>query len=329
MGRPGFVWAARAVVFLVGGVVVSAGAGVEAAYRPAVQIAGEARLDQPRLASAPAAAPSQRSGKRRFRRDANGELIPDVRAAAAVIYNPVTQEIIYAENADDQRSIASITKVMTALIVLASEPDLSRRIDVAPSDVHAASHTYLRARERLSVNELLHLMLIGSDNAAARAIARESVLGYSGFIDAMNAKATALGLSSTHYADPSGLDPANVSSAYDMARLISFAVGSERIAEVMRTPEYRLRINKRRVKLKNTNKLLGGDVDVQGGKTGFIRKAGYCLAALLKLPTGDPVAVVVLGARSNAGRFVEARHLLNWLNERGAPVLTTATSTQP
>jgi D-alanyl-D-alanine endopeptidase (penicillin-binding protein 7) len=328
MGRPGFVWAARAVVFLVAGLVAPA-AVVEAAYRPPTHLGREARLDQPRVAAAPAAAPARRSGKRRFRRDANGELIPDVRAAAAIIYNPVTQEIIYAENADDQRSIASITKVMTALIVLENEPDLSRRLEVAPSDVHAASHTYLRARERLSINELLHLMLIGSDNAAARAIARESLLGYDGFIDAMNEKATALDLSSTHYADPSGLDPANVSSAYDMARLISFAVGSQRIAEVMRTPEYRLKIRKRRVKLKNTNRLLGGDFDVQGGKTGFIRQAGYCLAALLKLPTGDPVAVVVLGARSNTGRFVEARHLLNWLNERGTPVLTTATSTQP
>ncbi|MPY91303.1 MAG: hypothetical protein GEU99_25755 [Luteitalea sp.] len=299
MRRPGFVCAVRVIVFLVGSLIVLPAVSVEA------------------------------SEGRPFRRDANGALVPDVRAAAAVIYNPVTQEIIYQENAEDQRSIASITKVMTALIVLDSEPDLSRRIEVAPSDVHAASHTYLRAREQVTVNELLHLMLIGSDNAAARAAARESVLGHGGFIDAMNEKAAALGLSSTHYADPSGLDPANVSSAYDMARLIAFAVGSERIAAVMRTPEYQLKIKRRRIKFKNTNKLLGGDLDVQGGKTGFIRKAGYCLAAFLRLPTGDSVAVVVLGARSNAARFVETRHLLSWLSEHSPPVVATAASAQP
>ena len=131
----------------------------------------------------------------------------------------------------------------------------------------------------------------------------------------MNEKAEELGLESTSYADPSGLLNANVSSAYDMARLISYVSGNERIASIMRTPQYTVQSGRRRISVSSTNQLVKtGDVDVQAGKTGFIRSAGYCLATLLRLPQGGPeVAVVVLGAKSNAGRFWETRHLFNWL----------------
>jgi D-alanyl-D-alanine endopeptidase (penicillin-binding protein 7) len=167
------------------------------------------------------------------------------------------------------------------------------------------------------------LLLIGSDNAAARALARISPFGSAGFVERMNVKAQELGLQSTRYADPSGLDPANVSSAYDMARLISFAAGDERIAGIMRKSEETLFTSRRTIHVRNTNKLVGGDVQVRGGKTGFIRQAGYCLATLLQLPQGDPVAVVVLGARSNAGRFMETKHLFNWLSDRTKNLLVS------
>ena len=97
--------------------------------------------------------------------------------------------------------------------------------------MRAASTTYLRAREHVTPNDLLNLLLIGSDNAAARALARVSPFGSAGFIDRMNAKAAELGLQSTHYADPSGLLATNVSSAYDMARLISYAANDERMVK--------------------------------------------------------------------------------------------------
>jgi serine-type D-Ala-D-Ala endopeptidase (penicillin-binding protein 7) len=253
----------------------------------------------------------------RFRTDANGLQVPDVRAEAAIIYNPVTHEVLYEENSNSPRSIASITKVMTAVVFLEHASDLtSYEIEVQPADVRAASTTYLRAYERVTPDTLLHLLLIGSDNAAARVLARSSPFGATSFIDRMNEKAKELGLESTHYADPSGLDSANVSSAFDMARLIAFAANDERIASIMRKSEQTLSTSRRTLTVHNTNKLVGGDVQVKGGKTGFIRQAGYCLATLLQLPQGDPVAVVVLGARSNAGRFMETKHLFNWLSDR-------------
>jgi D-alanyl-D-alanine endopeptidase (penicillin-binding protein 7) len=209
----------------------------------------------------------------RYKTDETGALVPDVRAAAAIIFNPETGQVLWSENAQDKRSIASITKVMTAMVFLEDNPDLSQEITIERGDVYAASTTFLRANERISLNNVLHLTLIASDNAAARALARVSHGGTAAFVERMNEKAIELGLESTTFADPSGLNPENVSSAYDLSRLISFASVDERIA----------------------------------------------LATLLRLPQAlgnQQVAVVVLGATSNTGRFWETRHLMNWLSQK-------------
>ena len=130
----------------------------------------------------------------------------------------------------------------------------------------------------------------------------------------MNDMATHLGLTDTHYFDPSGLIDTNVSSAYDISHLISFAASDPRLGTIMRTNEYVVQATQRQIPIHSTNKLLTTDMDVVGGKTGFIRKAGYCLATLLQIPQGgSQVAVVVLGAANSATRFWEARHLFNWV----------------
>lgn len=259
----------------------------------------------------------------RFKTREDGSLVPDVRAAAAIIFNPETGEVLWEENSQVKRSIASLTKVMTAVVLLEDAPDLSRVVTVQRSDVYAASVTYLRAGDRISLDDLLRLTLIASDNAAARVISRVSRSGPAAFIGRMNEKALELGLESTSFADPSGLNPNNISSAYDLSRLISFASADERIAPVMQTKDYTLTVNRRRITVNNTNRLLReGDVAVMGGKTGFISKAGHCLATLLRLPhSNEQVAVVVLGAASSPGRFYETRHLFNWLSEKAADLI--------
>jgi D-alanyl-D-alanine endopeptidase (penicillin-binding protein 7) len=286
--------------------------------------AAAARARRLRLARARAAAAAkvlQDAQTPRFKTDENGQRVPDVRAEAAIAYNPVTGEVLWQENAQNARSIASITKVMTAVVFLESESDLSRTVVVERSDVRNASVTYLSTGERITTGDLLHLLLVASDNAAARVLARVSPYGSSGFIDRMTEKAIELGLEKTHYADPSGLDARNESSAYDMARLITYAASDERISSIMRKADYRLSTSRKTFTIKNTNKLIGGDVDVRGGKTGFITKAGYCLATLLRLPQGDPVAVVILGAKNTHLRFWETRHVFNWLSEKAQDVL--------
>jgi serine-type D-Ala-D-Ala endopeptidase (penicillin-binding protein 7) len=300
--------------------------------RPAYS-ASSAKARKARLARARAAAKAREAARMRaaaaalheamtprFKTEADGSRVPDLRAAAAIAFNPDTGEVVWQENGQEKRPIASITKVMTALVFLEDNPDLSQVITVERSDVYAASTTYLRANERVSLNDVLHLALIPSDNAAARALARVSHGGTASFVERMNEKAIELGLENTAFADPSGLNPANVSTAYDLSRLISSASNDERIASIMRMQHHTLTTSRRTLRINNTNKLLAGTgVDVMAGKTGFITKAGYCLATLLRLPQSQQtVAVVVLGAKSNTGRFWETRHLFNWVSQQAA-----------
>ena len=282
-------------------------------------------------ARARAAARSRAEAVPRYKTDASGAVVPDLHAEAAIIYDPETNEILWEQNSQELRSIASITKVMTATVFLEDNPDLTEPVTIARSDVFRASTTRLRANDKVTADDLLHLLLISSDNAAARAFARISKYGSAGFIDRMNAKAFELGLESTSYVDPAGLLSANVSSAFDMARLITLASNDERIASVMRMPQYTVRTSNKRprkVTFRSTNRLLGRpDVDVRAGKTGFISKSGYCLATFLRLPQGGPqVAVVVLGARSSAGRFLETRNLFDWLSAKTSAIFSVASS---
>ena len=259
----------------------------------------------------------------RFTVDEYGREVPDVRAEAAVIYDPETGEVLWENHSKDQRSIASITKVMTALVFLDSGATLNQQVTVQRSDVARASTTYLRNGFVLTAEDLLNLLLVGSDNAAARALARVSPMGYDGFIQAMNLRARQLGLESTTYADPSGLLAENQSTAYDQARLIAFAAADERLAAIMRKTSYTTHAGKRMITANNTNQIVRtGDIDVVGGKTGFISRSGYCLATLLRLPqSGKQVAFVVLGAKTNASRFWETRHLFNWMATRTKALL--------
>jgi D-alanyl-D-alanine endopeptidase (penicillin-binding protein 7) len=261
----------------------------------------------------------------RFKLDDAGQEVPAPRAAAAIIYDPETNQVLFEENAQELRSIASITKVMTALVFLETLPDLTQVVKVDRTDMARASTTYLRTGYSVTGDDLLHLLLIGSDNAAARVIARTSPYGTEGFIERMNAKAGELGLEDTHYEDTSGLLSGNVSSAYDMARLIAYAATDERIGTIMRKSGYDFARGRRAVHVNSTNRLVRTrELEVMGGKTGFISSSGYCLATLVRLPqTGRQVAVVVLGAKSNAGRFAETKHLFNWLSGHMTTTLTT------
>jgi D-alanyl-D-alanine endopeptidase (penicillin-binding protein 7) len=301
--------------------------GTTAAKKKTTYSAKAARLRRAQLAQTRAAAQAKAlkdAQTPRYKFDATGAIVPDIRAEAAIIYNPQNGQVLWESNSQDQRSIASITKVMTAVVALESNPDLTDTVVVQRADVRAASTTYLRAGDTVTKEDLLHLLLIASDNVAARVLARTSHLGATGFIARMNEKATELGLSSTKYADPSGLLAANLSSAYDMARLITYVSGNDHIAAIMQKQTYSATASRRKINIHSTNQLVRqGDVDVQAGKTGFISKAGYCLATLLRLPQGGPqVAVVVLGAKSNAGRFWETRHLFNWMASKASDLIS-------
>ena len=244
-----------------------------------------------------------------------------VRAAAALVYNPETHEIVWESRAREQRPIASITKVMTALVLLEQRSDLTGDVVISSKDVQRSSTTYLRRNERVTLNDLLHLALIASDNVAARVLARASGLGTRAFVEEMNRKAVELELFDTEFVDPSGLHEDNLSTPYDVARLMVRASEEPLLARIMRTRSFRTRTSRRGLTVRNTNRLLRGRHMIQGGKTGYIDEAGYCLATVVRIPGSDPLAVVVLGAGTNAGRFREVRRLVDWVSTEGRSLI--------
>jgi len=334
LSRNSILWIGPAALLcLVSICETPASAATKGSKRKSAYSAARAQTRKAKLASARAAVMAREiadTALPRYKVDASGDLVPDVRAAAAIIYDPNTNQVLWEENSQSERSIASITKVMTATVFLESNPDVTQQVTIARSDVFQASTTHLRANDKVTTDDLLHLLLIASDNAAARALARVSPHGSEGFIRRMNEKAAELGLESTHYADPSGLLSDNISTAYDMARLITHASQDDRISSIMRTYEYTVYSARRPITFHSTNHLLGrSDVDVRAGKTGFISKAGYCLATVLRLPdSGQNVAVVVFGARSNAGRFMESRNLVNWVSSKASTLFAKPATQQ-
>ncbi len=247
--------------------------------------------------------------------NALGALVPDVHAAAAVVLNPDTNEVLWSENAEEVRSIASVTKVMTASVVLEDDPDLSEMVAIQPMDVLRASHTFLRAHDRVSKNDLLHLMLIASDNVAARALARVSnVDGVYGFVRRMNEKAMEMTLWNTSFADPAGLLSNNYSTALETVRLMINVSQDDRITTIMQQTSYTMHFGKRTIVAPSTDRLLG-KVDIVAAKTGYTTPAGYCLVTLVRQESGQVVAIAVLGARTNADRFIEIQNLAKWLEK--------------
>lgn len=256
--------------------------------------------------------------------DTEGVPAPRLRAEAAVVYDPATHEILWESNSLDPRPIASITKVMTALVFLEQQPDLDADVVVSRRDVRRASTTYLRRGERVSLYDVLHLALVASDNSAARILARVSPWGTQGFVEQMNATAAEMGLRSTRFTEPSGLDSGNVSTAYDVSRLIVEATGRPVMSTIMRKRTHSLQTSRRQLTVRTTNYLLRGRLLIHGGKTGYINASGYCLATVVKLPDRDPLSIVVLGAGSNSRRFREVRRLADWVSEHGAALTPPA-----
>ena len=260
---------------------------------------------------------------RRLRRS---HRVPMTGSRAAVIMDANTGEILFEKNAGAPRSIASLTKLMTGIVFLETDPDLDREVSIAREDVIGSGHTQLRAGERLTIHQLLDHSLMSSDNAATKALVRNSDIPPDEFLDRMNRKAAVLGLHNTRFVEFTGLDPANQGSAEDIAQLLKHAAKRPLIAEITSTPEYEYRSSRRMHHLVNSNRLTRyGQLDVLSGKTGFISSAGYCVATWVRQGSRDLITVV-LGAPSNPARFNETKRLLNDFSARSAAEATVAPS---
>lgn len=232
-----------------------------------------------------------------------------VYARSAIVVDPATDSVLYQKNADTEAPIASLTKLMTAMVFLEQNPDLRRVVEVTRAELKGGGHTRLRNHQTLALGDLLHMSLMSSDNVATRVLARESGLAPDAFVARMNAKAKELGLQHTHYVEVTGLDEHNVSTATDLARMVRVAADNAVVRDITTTQEYVFVSGRRTLHLVNTNRLLRGRYEVNCGKTGFISESGYCLATWIRARGHDLIAVV-LGAPTNATRFADVMRLV-------------------
>lgn len=228
-----------------------------------------------------------------------------------------TGEVIYQKDATSPYPVASITKLMTAVTFMGLKPDLEKQISITRQDVYRSNWTNLRYGERISVRDLLYSTLVASDNAAARALARSTGLTIEAFVARMNDTAAFLGLANSRFTEPTGLDSGNTSTAVDCIALLWNALQDDLLSEVLLANEYRFGTNRRTHTIRTTNRLVREPVSQSrwacvGGKTGYIRKAGYCLVLRAVGDHGDDLYAVILGGPTSRTRFTDMRRLLDW-----------------
>ena len=211
----------------------------------------------------------------------------------------VESNSVFTSNAEVPRPIASVTKLMTAWLAISADQSLSRVVSITPQDTQNASTTILRVRDRVSVRDLIYLMLVSSDNVAARAIARVVGGSREQFVRSMNHEAERLMMTHTEYSDPSGLLSTNISTVHDLVRLITVIMSSPILADAFHTPIYTATVTRNRrvrsITVKNTNRLLTNTTQIS--KTGFTTAAGYCLVQLIT-DQHDSYITIILGAPS-------------------------------
>jgi len=238
-----------------------------------------------------------------------------LRSSVVLVQDADSGETILAKNSDQILPIASITKLMTAMVILDGKLDLNDEIVVSREDIDRLKGTRSRLRTgaRLTRDELLLIALMASENRAAAALARTYPGGTEEFVAAMNRKARELGMNDTHYVDPTGLDSGNVSSAEDLAKLVKAATGYPLIREYTTRDRAQVSVRGRRLSYTNTNRLVRNprwDIDLS--KTGYISEAGRCLVMRVKVASKDLI-VVLLDSWGKYSRIGDANRIRKWL----------------
>ena len=244
-----------------------------------------------------------------------------LRSAAAIVQDAETGEILYGKNARTVTPIASITKLMTAMVVLDAGLDLNQVIAISGEDMDAlrGTHSRLKPGASLSRDELLRLALMASENRAAAALGRTYPGGFETFKRAMNHKAQMLGMNDTHFDDASGLSSANVASAEDLVKLVRAAHRYELIRSYTTTTGHEVNVAGRHIAYRNTNRLVASENWTIGlSKTGFTNDAGRCLVLQAEL-AGRKVIIVLLDSWGKLTRIGDARRIKAWMEANAKP----------
>ena len=243
-----------------------------------------------------------------------------LRSASALVQDADTGEIVINKNGDAVVPIASITKLMTAMVILDRGLDLEQRIVLSREDVDSVKGTRSRLRTGsvLTRDELLLLALMSSENRAAAALGRTYPGGMPAFVTAMNAKADALGMTDSHFVEPTGLSPANVASARDLAKLVRAAHGYPLIREYSTRERARVMAFGRPLNFSNTNGLVRSSYwEIDLSKTGYISEAGRCLVMHVRMHSKDLI-VVLLDSWGKHSRVGDANRIKKWVETTAA-----------
>jgi D-alanyl-D-alanine endopeptidase (penicillin-binding protein 7) len=249
-------------------------------------------------------------------------------SANVVVYDTAAERRLYAKAADDVTPIASLTKLMTAIVVLDAKQPMDELLEIETDDFDflKGSHSRLRMGSTLSRREMLRLALMSSENRAASSLARHFPGGATAAVAAMNRKAMSLGMTRTHYADPTGLSADNVSSANDLAKLVLVAAQYPTIREYSTTPAHSVEIQPtgHLLGFNNSNALVKNTAwDIQLQKTGYIREAGKCLVMLTNIAS-RPLVIVLLDSYGKYTRLGDAQRIKHWVETGEGSSIPTA-----
>ncbi len=249
-------------------------------------------------------------------------------AVKAAVVELDSGKTLYAKHSDWITPIASITKLMTAVVVLESGQNMDERVEIPKPDRETSKNAYSRIRigSTLKRSDLLRLALMSSENLAAYTLAASYPGGVSAFVAQMNTKAKALGMNDSHFVDASGLSVKNVSTAADLVKLIQAAAHHERIREYSTTSQFTAHFRNPRYSLGygNTNRLVHRESwDIELSKTGYITEAGRCLVLLSKVD-GQEIAMVLLDAFGKLTPIGDAVRVKRWLATGNSGYLSKA-----
>lgn len=249
------------------------------------------------------------------RRRVTASFEPLVEAKSALVLDAQTGKILFQKNGFEARSIASITKLMTALVFLEQNPNWEKSVTIKIDDKQNGGKIVILPGEQLYLEDVFYTALVGSINSAAYELAVNTDLNYEEFIKRMNDKAKEIGMEQAVFVEPTGINASNRASARDIAMLLKEAMTEPKLKEALTKQTYSFKtLSGKSHLVTNTNELLKSYLNIEGGKTGYIDEAGYCLVNLIKQEaTENEIIVVILGANTEESRFQENKFLAQWV----------------
>lgn len=256
----------------------------------------------------------------------------DLKSSVALVIDADKGEVLLRKNDSAVLPIASITKLMTGLIISEAKLPMDESITITQDDVDTekGSSSRLRVGTSLTRGELMHLALMSSENRAAHALGRTYPGGMNAFVEAMNQRAKMLGMNDTRYVEPTGLSSRNQSSAQDLARLVATASNDKMISDLSVSPGHQVEVGNRTLQFNNTNRLVKNpswEIGLQ--KTGYISEAGQCLVMQAKV-AGRKLIMVFLDSAGKLSRLGDAERVRRWVETHsptGVPVPSTSGNT--